>query len=95
MKLATDPSSGVYATALDEYHASKAALNIITIQIHKRLHSCGLRVFAFWPGFARSNLMGEDEHLGIRWSLVEGFCGLCLGRGVDGGWDAGLSSSDS
>jgi NAD(P)-dependent dehydrogenase (short-subunit alcohol dehydrogenase family) len=61
VSLATDPSSGAYATALDEYRASKAALNMITVQIHKRLHSRGLRVFAFCPGFVRSNLIGEDE----------------------------------
>lgn len=90
MKLATDPSSGVYATALDEYRASKAALNMITVQIQKRLRSRGLWVFAFCPGFVRSNLIGEDEDAvreygtaGDPLSLQEGFCGLCLARGME------------
>ncbi|KGO60967.1 Short-chain dehydrogenase/reductase SDR [Penicillium expansum] len=61
MKLATDPSSQIYAAPWDEYRASKAALNMITVQMHKRLQSRGVRVFAFCPGLVRSNLRGEDE----------------------------------
>ncbi|KAJ5507510.1 hypothetical protein N7527_009653 [Penicillium freii] len=61
MKLATDPSSPVYAVPWDEYRASKAALNMITVQMHKRLQS-RVRVFAFCPGLVRSNLRGEDEN---------------------------------
>ncbi|CAG8888248.1 unnamed protein product [Penicillium egyptiacum] len=60
MKMATDPSSVMYAAPWDEYRASKAALNMITVQMHKRLQS-HVRVFAFCPGLVRSNLRGEDE----------------------------------
>lgn len=61
MNLAADPSSSIYAAPWDEYRASKAALNMITVQMHKRLQSRGVRVFAFCPGLVRSNLRGEDE----------------------------------
>ncbi|KAG0159240.1 hypothetical protein PDIDSM_6761 [Penicillium digitatum] len=61
MQRATDPSSEIYAAPWDEYRASKAALNMITAQMHKRLQSRGVRVFAFCPGLVRSNLRGEEE----------------------------------
>lgn len=40
---------------------SKAALNMMTIQMHKRLQERNVRVFAFCPGLVRSSLRGESE----------------------------------
>ena len=61
MTQATDPQSPYYAAPWDEYRMSKAALNMMTVQMHKRLQSRGVRVFAFCPGLVRSNLRGEGE----------------------------------
>ncbi|KAJ5208740.1 hypothetical protein N7449_003119 [Penicillium cf. viridicatum] len=87
MKLATDPSSEVYAAPWDEYRASKAALNMITVQMHKRLQSRGVRVFAFCPGLVRSNLRGEDEtavsahgRVGDPLEAGRGILGIILGE---------------
>lgn len=40
---------------------SKAALNMMTVQMHKRLKDEGVCVFAFCPGLVRSRLRGESE----------------------------------
>ncbi|KAJ5997302.1 hypothetical protein N7522_008962 [Penicillium canescens] len=57
---ATDPGCPHYAAPWDEYRMSKAALNMMTVQMHKRLQG-QVRVFAFCPGLVRSNLRGETE----------------------------------
>ncbi|KAJ5748789.1 uncharacterized protein N7511_010485 [Penicillium nucicola] len=57
---ATDPSCPHYAAPWDEYRMSKAALNMMTVQMHKRLQG-QVSVFAFCPGLVRSNLRGESE----------------------------------
>ncbi|KAJ5291276.1 hypothetical protein N7478_000527 [Penicillium angulare] len=61
MGLATDQESIWYKWASDEYRMSKAALNMATIQQHKRLESQNVRVFAYCPGLVRSNLRGKSE----------------------------------
>ncbi|KAJ5550857.1 hypothetical protein N7535_001204 [Penicillium sp. DV-2018c] len=58
--LATDKSYVAYAVTYDEYRMSKAALDMLTVQMHKRLQG-RVRVFAFCPGLVRSNLRGTDE----------------------------------
>jgi NAD(P)-dependent dehydrogenase (short-subunit alcohol dehydrogenase family) len=60
MSQSTDPSCAHYAAGWDEYRMSKAALNMMTVQMHKRLQG-QVRVFAFCPGLVRSNLRGESE----------------------------------
>ncbi|KAJ5130325.1 uncharacterized protein N7515_006364 [Penicillium bovifimosum] len=60
LALANDPSNISYAVSYDEYRMSKAALDMMTIQMHKRLQG-QVRVFAFCPGLVRSNLRGTDE----------------------------------
>jgi NAD(P)-dependent dehydrogenase (short-subunit alcohol dehydrogenase family) len=40
---------------------SKAALNMMTIQMNKRLKNQNVRVFAFCPGLVRSKLRGDSE----------------------------------
>ncbi|KAF7590221.1 hypothetical protein BBP40_003152 [Aspergillus hancockii] len=59
--LASDPQSVHSTAAWDEYRMSKAALNMMTIQMHKRLKDQNVRVFAFCPGLVRSLLRGDSE----------------------------------
>jgi NAD(P)-dependent dehydrogenase (short-subunit alcohol dehydrogenase family) len=59
--LATDPSSEHSLPPWDEYRMSKAALNMMTIQMNKRLKNQNVRVFAFCPGLVRSKLRGDSE----------------------------------
>lgn len=59
--LASDPNDTWYATAWYEYRMTKAALNMATIQFHKRLSAQNVRVFAFCPGLVRSKIRGDSE----------------------------------
>ena len=59
--LASDPESVHSTEAWYEYRMSKAALNMMTIQMHKRLKDQNVRVFAFCPGLVRSKLRGDTE----------------------------------
>ncbi|KAJ5163408.1 uncharacterized protein N7500_005238 [Penicillium coprophilum] len=61
LSLANDPTCAHYTVPHDDYRTSKAALNMMTVQLHKKLQGRGVRVFAFCPGLVRSNLRGEDE----------------------------------
>ncbi|KAE8384685.1 hypothetical protein ETB97_005595 [Aspergillus alliaceus] len=61
LELASDPQSAQSREAWDEYRMSKAALNMMTIQMHKRLKDQNVRVFAFCPGLVRSRLRGDSE----------------------------------
>ena len=67
LALASDPDSPYYASPWDEYRMSKAALNMLTIQQHKRLQGQNVRVFAFCPGLVRSRLRGESEEEMSAW----------------------------
>ena len=62
LALAADPQSGYYPVPWDEYRMSKAALNMLTIQMHKRLQGQNVRVYAYCPGLVRSGLRGTSEH---------------------------------
>lgn len=59
--LATDPKDPFYATEWDEYRMSKSALNMLTVQLHKKLQDRNIKVFSFCPGLVRSNLRGTTE----------------------------------
>jgi NAD(P)-dependent dehydrogenase (short-subunit alcohol dehydrogenase family) len=61
LELASDLQSVHSTPAWDEYRMSKAALNMMTIQMHKRLKDQNVRVFAFCPGLVRSMLRGDSE----------------------------------
>jgi NAD(P)-dependent dehydrogenase (short-subunit alcohol dehydrogenase family) len=62
---ATDPESAYYALRLLGYPASKAALNMATVQLAKRLEGTGVRVNAVNPGFtARSRGRRPRGHAG-------------------------------
>jgi NAD(P)-dependent dehydrogenase (short-subunit alcohol dehydrogenase family) len=53
---ATDPESAYYALRLLGYPASKAALNMATVQLAKRLDGTGVRINAVNPGFTATDL---------------------------------------
>lgn len=61
LALASDPQSVHSIAPWDEYRMSKAALNMMTIQMHKRLKDQNIGVFAFCPGLVRSKLRGDSE----------------------------------
>ncbi|OQE46791.1 hypothetical protein PENCOP_c001G03692 [Penicillium coprophilum] len=54
MSLANDPTCEHYTVPYDDYRASKAALNMMTVQLHKQLQGRGVRVFAFCPGLQQT-----------------------------------------
>ncbi|KAE8382391.1 hypothetical protein BDV26DRAFT_288672 [Aspergillus bertholletiae] len=59
--LAADSGSPIYERPLPVYSASKAALNMLMIEHHKKLRSKGVNVFGVCPGFVRSNIRGLGE----------------------------------
>lgn len=61
LQLASDLQNVKSTEWWDEYRMSKAALNMMTIQMHKRLKDRNIRVFAFCPGLVRSMLRGDSE----------------------------------
>jgi NAD(P)-dependent dehydrogenase (short-subunit alcohol dehydrogenase family) len=61
LAFASDPQNVTSSETWDDYRMSKAALNMMTIQMHKRLKDQNVRVFAFCPGLVRSNLRGVSE----------------------------------
>ncbi|KAE8155018.1 hypothetical protein BDV25DRAFT_170330 [Aspergillus avenaceus] len=60
MGLASDEDSMYYGSCWSEYRMSKAAVNMMVLELGKRLEG-RVRVFAFCPGLVRSRLRGEGE----------------------------------
>lgn len=69
MARASDPTSTSYRSLSngEAYRASKAALNMIALQESIELDSTALKIFAFCPGFVRSNLRGQSEEARSGW----------------------------
>lgn len=61
LALAYDTTNMKSSEAWDEYRMSKAALNMMTIQLHKRSKDQNMRVFVFCPGLVGSSLRGLFE----------------------------------
>lgn len=53
-----DPTSPYYANQFIGYNASKAALNMLTVQLHEELKGDGIRVNSVSPGFVKTDLTG-------------------------------------
>lgn len=54
-----DPSSPYYAARFIGYNASKAALNMLTVQLHETLKGEGIAVNSVSPGFVKTDLTGQ------------------------------------
>ena len=55
----SDPTSPYYAARFIGYNASKAALNMLTIQLHEMLKDAGIAVNSVSPGFVKTDLTGQ------------------------------------
>lgn len=58
-----DPSSPYYAAQLFGYNASKAALNMLTVQLSEELRGTSVTVNSVSPGFVKSDLNGNTGYL--------------------------------
>ncbi|RJK95898.1 SDR family NAD(P)-dependent oxidoreductase [Paracoccus aestuarii] len=78
-----DPSSTYYAQQFIGYNASKAAMNMLTVQLHEALKSDGIKVNSVSPGFVKTDLTGygtmtpeEGARLPVHFALHAGESGL-------------------
>lgn len=53
-----DPRSPFYSQQYIGYNASKAALNMLTVQLHEALKESGIKVNSVSPGFVKTDLTG-------------------------------------
>jgi NAD(P)-dependent dehydrogenase (short-subunit alcohol dehydrogenase family) len=60
-----DPSSAYYAARLMGYNASKAALNMLTVQLAQELRDTGILVNSACPGFVKTDLNGNTGTLSV------------------------------
>lgn len=58
LTLNADPTSAYYAQRFIGYNASKAALNMLTIQLHEELRGTKIKVNSISPGFVKTDLTG-------------------------------------
>lgn len=71
-----DPSSTYYVSQFIGYNASKAALNMLTVQLHEELRGTNIAVNSVSPGFVKSDLTGygtmtpeEGARLPVQYAL--------------------------
>ena len=84
-----DPSSPYYAYRLIGYGASKAALNLLTLQLHGELQGSSVTVNSIIPGFVQTDLTGhqgnmtpeEGARLPVKYALLDD--GSVSGRFVE------------
>lgn len=77
-----DPNSAYYSQQFIGYNASKAALNMLTIQLHQALRDTPIVVNSVSPGFVKTDLTGygtmtpeEGARLPVRYALGGGETG--------------------
>ena len=58
-----DPKSTYYGARLTGYNASKAALNMLTVQLAQELRDTQIIVNSVCPGFVKTDLNGNTGHL--------------------------------
>ena len=58
-----DPASPYYSVRLIGYNASKAALNMLTVQLAEELRGAGIAVNAACPGYVATDLNGHSGYL--------------------------------
>jgi NAD(P)-dependent dehydrogenase (short-subunit alcohol dehydrogenase family) len=71
-----DPTSAYYSQRFIGYNGSKAALNMLTIQLHEALRDTPIVVNSVSPGFVKTDLTGygtmtpeEGARLPVRYAL--------------------------
>ncbi|MCC5968819.1 MAG: SDR family NAD(P)-dependent oxidoreductase [Pararhodobacter sp.] len=71
-----DPASPYYANQFIGYNASKAATNMLTVQLHEELKGSAIKVNSVSPGFVKTDLTGygtmtpaEGARLPVRYAL--------------------------
>jgi NAD(P)-dependent dehydrogenase (short-subunit alcohol dehydrogenase family) len=60
-----DPSSPYYAARLIGYNASKAALNMLTVQLSEELRDTPIVVNSVSPGYVKTDLNGHSGYLTV------------------------------
>ena len=60
-----DPTSPYYAARLIGYNASKAALNMLTVQLAEELRDTPILVNAVSPGYVKTDLTGHNGYLTV------------------------------
>jgi len=72
-----DPGSTYYSQQYIGYNASKAALNMLTVQLNEELKGTGIRVNSVSPGFVKTDLTGygtttpkEGARLPVQYALA-------------------------
>lgn len=81
-----DPTSTYYAAQFIGYNASKAALNMLTVQLNEELKGTGITVNSISPGFVKTDLTGsgtmtpaEGAKLPVKYALAGNESGEFLG----------------
>ena len=84
-----DPSSPFYSVQLIGYNASKAALNMLTVQLAQELKADGISVNAVCPGYVDTDLSGHQGNVApadaakLPVQLVTGVAPAGTGRFLD------------
>ena len=83
LTLNADPASPYYSQQYIGYNASKAALNMLTIQLSEELRGTGIVVNSVSPGFVKTDLTGygsmtpqEGARLPVQYALAGNATGL-------------------
>lgn len=81
-----DPTSTYYAAQFIGYNASKAALNMLTVQLNEELKGTGITVNSISPGFVKTDLTGygtmtpdEGAKLPVNYALAGNESGTFTG----------------
>lgn len=88
-----DPSAPYYSQQYIGYNASKAALNMLTIQLHQALQGSGIVVNSVSPGFVKTDLTGygtmtpeEGARLPVQYALGGDASGRFVEPGGETPW---------
>jgi NAD(P)-dependent dehydrogenase (short-subunit alcohol dehydrogenase family) len=83
-----DPTSSYYSSQFIGYNASKAALNMLTVQLSEELKGAGIVVNSVSPGFVKTDLTGygtmtpeEGARLPVQYALEGTESGLFVEPG--------------
>jgi NAD(P)-dependent dehydrogenase (short-subunit alcohol dehydrogenase family) len=88
-----DPSSSYYSAQFIGYNASKAALNMLTVQLHEELRGTAIVVNSVSPGFVKTDLTGygtmtpaEGAKLPVQYALAGEESGSFVEPGAKTPW---------